>query len=204
MNELKKEVRTVRKALQNSIICAIFGTIITVLGAVTVISGYNMHNNFAARTKFYLTYGREDKSGAVIMAVGAIVVILGVILLGLSLYFRRMSRRKFDDVVRRRDYEGTDAVIEQMAGTKTIFDIFHSEDRSRTFSFYRNKTCILKDGDTVWRGRMKALEWAAGHPTLWRITMDIEGEEQILEIAKTEGNIVVKKEDGTQEIYYRN
>ena len=93
-------------------------------------------------------------------------------------------------------------MVAQLAGNRSIFDVFHSEDRSRIFSFYRNKTFILKEGDQVHRGTMEPLEWANERPILWRITMDRDGKQESYEVSKVEGNILVKSDDGEQ-IFYR-
>ncbi|MBQ3331264.1 MAG: hypothetical protein IJG87_08830 [Ruminococcus sp.] len=191
-----------RRDGNKGVISGVFGILFVIAGVITIIFGNNIYNNFYEQVQYYYQYGGMDNTGKKIVTVGIALIVIGAILLFISLYFAVAARRQFAGVMHNQEFDEVDDVIEQMAGTKTIFDVFHNEDRTKVFSFYRNKTCIFKEGDKVYHGKMEPLEWENDRPTLWRITLDYKGHEEILEISKVEGNIKVKNDTG-EAIFYR-
>ena len=109
--------------------------------------------------------------------------------------------KQFSEKIHNQDYDEFDDMVAQLAGNRSIFDVFHSEDHNRIFSFYRNKTCIFKKGDEVYRGKMEAIEREGDRPTVWRITLDYHGKKAICEIRKDEGDILVKNRLGEEKFY---
>ena len=192
-----------RDSGRKSIIFGIFGFLFLVVGVILIIAGNSITNNFQEQILYFYEHGDMDPTGAKIMygGIGALAVSAICFIVSFILLIR--SRRQFSGTVHDQDYEEFDDMVAQLAGNRTIFDVFHSEDEGKMFSFYRNKTCILKDGEKVYRGKMEPLTWEAGHPTLWRITMDIDGTNKVCEISKVEGDILVKSDEG-EEIFYRN
>lgn len=191
-----------RRDSNKGAICGFFGILSVVAGVILIIIGNSMANNFYAQVEYYYQFGTSDSAGNTVMIGGIVLAVIGVILLFISLYFAIAARRQFAGVMHNQEFDEVDDVIEQMAGTKTIFDVFHSKENNRAFSFYRNKTCIFKEGDEVYHGKMEPLEWENGHPTLWRITLDYKGHKEVCEISKVEGNILVKNGTG-EAIFYR-
>ena len=191
-----------RRDRNKGAICGIFGILAVVAGVILIIIGNLMFNNFYAQVEYYYQYGGMDDTGNTVVTIGVILIVIGVVLLIVSLYFALAERRQFAGVMHNQEFDEVDDVIEQMAGTRTIFDVFHSEDNSKIFSFSRDKTCKLKENGEIYHGKMEPLEWAAGHPTLWRITLDYKGHEEVCEVSKVEGNILVKNDSG-QAIFYR-
>ena len=183
-------------------ICGILGILSVIAGVIMIIVGNTMYNNFYAQVEYYYQYGGMDESGKSVMIGGIVMVIIGVVLLFISLYFILAERRQFAGVMHNQEFDEVDDVIEQMAGTRTIFDVFHNADNSKIFSFSRDKTCKLKENDKIYHGKMEPLEWEAGHPTLWRITLDYKGHKEVCEVSKVEGDILVKNESG-EAIFYR-
>lgn len=192
-----------RDSGNKSVIFGAFGLLLIAAGVALIVIGKNIYSQFYAQVEYFYQHNAIDPTGKHIMAGGIVAALLGGVLLAISLYYVILSRRDFSRTLHSGSYDEVDDVMEQLAGNKTIFDIFSSEDHHKTFSFYRNKTCILKEGEEVHRGKMEPLTWAAGHPTLWRITMDYGGREESCEISKVEGNILVKGAGG-EEIFYRN
>ena len=193
---------TGRNDNSRGIVSGIFGIISVILGGILIAIGYFMYNDFYVQVQYFYQHGDMDATGHKIMYAGFGLIGFGLILIFISLYFRISERRQFAGKVHDQDYDEFDDMVASMAGNKTIFDVFHSEDNTRIFSFYRNKTCIFKKGDEVYRGTMEPLTWEAGHPTLWRITLNINGQNAVCEISKVEGNILVKNSIG-EEIFYR-
>lgn len=191
-----------RRDSNKGAICGIFGILAVLAGVVLIIVGNSIYNNFYEQVEYFYQYGDMDNSGKKIVYGGIAMIVVGVVLLIVSLYFIIAERRQFAGVMHNQEFDEVDDVIEQMAGTRTIFDVFHNEDKSKIFSFSRDKTCKLKENDAIYHGRMEPLEWAAGHPTLWRITLDYKGHKEVCEISKVEGNILVKNESG-EAIFYR-
>ena len=192
-----------RKSVNNSALFFAFGVILILVCIVLLIIGNGMSrdNNFYVQQEYYYEHGVMDSTGSILAYIGFGLAVLGCVMIGIGLYVNHMFKRKFK-IDKGSDFDEVDDMIVQMAGTATIFDTFHSEDKEKTFCFYRNKTCILKEGDQISRGKMDPLEWAGGHPTLWEITFG-EGEETTkYRITKTEGNILVKGEQ-SEEIFYR-
>ena len=186
-----------------SYVLRIVGILFAVFGIVLVIIGYMMNNNFYEQVEYYYMYGTTDSSGLSVMYTGVGLAAFGAVMLIISLILSINLRRQFKGTVHDQDYDEFDDMVAQLAGNRTIFDVFHSEDKNKGFSFYRNKTFIFKEGEEVSRGTMEPLTWEAGHPTLWRITMDDHGTQKSYEVSKVEGNILVKGDEG-EEIYYRN
>lgn len=168
-----------------------------------IIIGYSMNNNFYEQVEYYYAHGTMDNSGLNVMYFGIGTAAVGAVMVLISLILSFRLRGQFKGTVHDQDYDEFDDMVAQLAGNRTIFDVFHSEDRKKAFSFYRNKTFIFKEGEEIRRGNMEPLTWEAGHPTLWRITMDDDGAQKSFEVSKVEGNILVKG-DGDEEIYYRN
>ena len=192
-----------RRSGNRSGIFVIIGVLLALFGAALIIIGIYMNNNIYANLEYFYSTGKWDSTGGSLISFGIAAAALAVVMFFVAIYFSVKYGRGLSKKHHKDDYNEVDDVIAQMAGNRTIFDVFHSEDRTRTFSFYRNKTCILKVGDTVYRGKMEPLTWEAGHPTLWRITFDIEGSELSYEVSKVEGNILVKNDNG-EKIFYRN
>lgn len=185
-----------------SYVTRIIGVLLIIFGVVLVFIGRNIYTDFYAQVEYFYKFGTYDSAGLNVFYSGIGISAVGVVLLIVSIIFSVKLRRQFSDTVHDQDYEEFDDMVEQLAGNKTIFDVFHTEDNTRIFSFYRDKTCILKAGEDIHRGTMEPLTWANGHPTLWRITMDFDGSDQSCEVSKVDGNILVKCDDGEQ-IFYR-
>lgn len=185
-----------------SYVLRIVGILSIVLGIVLIIIGNTMNNDFYAQVEYFYSYGTMDSSGLSVMYFGIGIAAAGAIMLIISIIFSIRLRSQFNGTVHNQDYDEFDDMVAHLAGNRTIFDVFHSENEERVFSFYRNKTFIFKDGDEINRGKMEPLTWEAGHPTLWRITMDVHGAEKSYEVSKVEGDILVKGDEG-EEIYYR-
>ena len=183
-------------------ICGIFGILFVIAGVITIIFGNNIYDNFYEQVQYYYQHGGLDDTGKNIVTVGIVLIVIGGILLFLSLYFALAARRQFAGVMHNQEFDEVDDVIEQMAGTHSIFDVFHSEDNTKIFSFSRDKTCKLKENGEIYHGKMEPLEWANGKPTLWRITLDYKGHKEVCEISKVEVNIKVKNDSG-ELIFYR-
>ena len=190
-----------RKSGNSSALFFVFGIALIVICVVLMIIGNGMsrENDFYVQQEYYYEHGRMDTTGNTLMYVGIGLAVLGGILIVGGLYVNHIGKRKFA-VAKNSNYDDVDNMIEQMAGTTTIFDTFRSGDK--TFCFYRDKTCILKSGDQVFRGKMEPLEWDAGRPTLWDISLDCGGEEKHYEVSKVERNILVKG-DREEEIFCR-
>ena len=191
-----------QREINKGFVCGILAAIAVVLGGVLVAIGYYMYNDFYVQVEYFYQYGDMDNTGQKIMYGGFALIGVGVVLFLIGLYFMIKERRQFAGKVYDQDYDEFDDMVAQMAGNKTIFDVFHSENHTKIFSFYRNKTCIFKKGDDVYRGTMEPLEWKAGHPTLWRITLNIGDNEAVCQVSKVDGNILVKNSRG-EEIFYR-
>lgn len=183
-------------------ICGILGILFVIAGVAAIIFGNNIYNNFYEQVEYFYQHGDMDSSGKSIVTVGIVLIVIGAVLLFLSLYFILAARRQFAGVLHNQEFDEVDDVIEQMAGTRTIFDVFHNEDHSKIFSFSRDKTCKLKENGAIFHGKMEPLEWEAGHPTLWRITLDYKGHKEVCEVSKVEGNILVTNESG-KAMFYR-
>ncbi|WP_405340334.1 hypothetical protein [Ruminococcus sp.] len=183
-------------------IMRVLGMLLIVFGVVLIVIGYFMNGNFYAQIEYYYANGRLDHTGLNLIYIGFGITAAGVILLIISIILTVKINRQFKEKTAEQEYNEFDDMVAQLAGNRSIFDVFHSEDRSRIFSFYRNKTFILKEGDQVHRGTMEPLEWANERPILWRITMDRDGKQESYEVSKVEGNILVKNDDGEQ-IFYR-
>ena len=160
----------------------------------------------------------ETNRGAICGIIGIVAAITGVVLIffgnymanGYSSFYINLDyyyqtgikeRKQFSEKIHNQDYDEFDDMVAQLAGNRSIFDVFHSEDHNRIFSFYRNKTCIFKKGDEVYRGKMEAIEREGDRPTVWRITLDYHGKKAICEIRKDEGDILVKNRLGEEKFY---
>lgn len=187
-----------RRLRNNGIVFIISGIVVIAVGVAMIISGINMENDFNVQVGYYLEHGTFDDSGIVIRNVGIAVAALGALLTVAGIYMILITRRKYIEP-KRDSYDEIDDVVEQMAGTRTIFDIFKSEDGTRLFSFYRDKTCYLKEDGVSHRGHMEPLEWAGKRPTVWQIMLD-DGRSYV--VSKVEMNILAENSDG-EEIFYR-
>lgn len=185
-----------------SYVLRILGILLVAFGVVLVFIGKNMNDDFYVQVEYFYQYGTRDSSGKTVLYGGIGLVAVGIVMLIVSFILSYKLRQQFSGTVHDQDYDEFDDMVAQLAGNKTIFDVFHTEDNTRAFSFYRNKTCILKAGDEIHRGTMEPLEWDNGHPTLWRITLDFDGKKESCEVSKIEGNILVKCKGGEQ-IFYR-
>lgn len=192
-----------RDSGRRGIVLGIFGFLFLVAGIIMIIAGNSINNNFQEQILYFYEHGTTDDTGLKIMYYGFAVVGISVICFIVSFILFFKSRRQLSGVVHDQDYDEIDDMVASLAGNRTIFDVFYSEDRKKAFSFYRNKTCILKVGETVYRGIMEPLTWEAGHPTLWRITLNVDGKRKICEISKVERDILVKCDEG-EAIFYRN
>ena len=168
----------------------ILGALLIAFGIVLIVIGYLMHN------------GTLDASGTNTMYYGVGLAAIGIVLVVISIILTVKLNRQFKGKIHDQDYDQFDDMVAQLSGNRSIFDVFHNEDRSKIFSFYRNKTFILKEGDQIYRGRMEPLEWANERPILWRITMLRDGKRENYEVSKVEGDILVKNDEGEQ-IFYR-
>ncbi|MBQ9679132.1 MAG: hypothetical protein IJV48_00405 [Ruminococcus sp.] len=191
-----------QKDESKGIVLGIIGALCIVAGFVLTILGDKIFNNFYEQVDYYYQHGTMDSFGVNVRYFGFGIIALGGILIFTSIYFGVKARKEFSGKLHKQDYQEVDSVITQLAGNKTIFDVFHSQDGTRTFSFYRNKTCILKAGGEVYHGKMEPLTWKEGHPTLWKIALDINGNEMDYEVSKVEGNILIKG-DHTEKVFYR-
>ena len=198
----RKQVSKLQKNESRGIVLGIIGALCVVTGLVLTILGNKIFNNFYEQVDYYYQHGTMDSFGRYVRYFGFGFIVLGGILIFLSIYFIMKAKKDFSEKLHKQDYKEVDSVITQLAGNKTIFDVFHSQDGTRTFSFYRNKTCILKAGDEVYHGKMEPLTWEAGHPTLWKIALDVNGNELDYEVSKVEGNILIKG-DRTEKVFYR-
>ena len=124
-------------------IYGIFGILFVIAGVITIIFGNNIYDNFYEQVQYYYQHGGMDDTGKKIVTVGIVLIVIGGILLFISLYFTLAARRQFAGVMHNQEFDEVDDVIEQMAGTKTIFDVFHTEDNSKIFSFSRDKTIVF-------------------------------------------------------------
>ena len=190
-----------RKSGNNSALFFVLGIALIVICVVLLIIGNGMSrdNNFYVQQEYLYEHGDMDPTGSTLAYIGAGLAVLGIVFIICGLYVNHTSQRKIK-IEKDSDYDDVDNMIEQMAGTTTIFDTFHLEDK--TFCFYRDKTCILKNGEQVFRGRMEPLEWKGGHPTLWDIFLDCDGEQVNYKISKVDGNILVKG-DESEEVFIR-
>ena len=180
----------------------ILGALLIAFGIVLIVIGHLMNNQFYAQVKYYYTYGTMDVSSTNTMYYGIGLATVGLVLTIISIILTVKLNRQFKGKVHDQDYDQFDDMVAQLAGNRSIFDVFHNEDRSMIFSFYRNKTFILKEGDQINRGKMEPLEWANERPILWRITMLRDGKRENYEVSKVEGDILVKNDEGEQ-IFYR-
>lgn len=180
----------------------ILGIVLIVFGIVLIVIGHLMNNQFYAQVEYYYTYGTMDVSSTNTMYYGIGLATVGLVLTIISIILTVKLNRQFKGKVHDQDYDQFDDMVAQLAGNRSIFDVFHNEDRSMIFSFYRNKTFILKEGDQINRGKMEPLEWANERPILWRITMLRDGKRENYEVSKVEGDILVKNDEGEQ-IFYR-
>ena len=185
-----------------SVVMRIIGIVLIIFGIVLIVIGYAMNNDFYVQVEYYYANGSMDQTGLNVLYTGIGFSAVGVILLIFSLFLSARIRHQYKEKTNDQDYDEFDDMVAQLAGNRSIFDVFHSEDRSKAFSFYRNKTFILKEGDQIHRGTMEALEWANERPTLWRITMDRDGKQESYEVSKVKENILVKNDEGEQ-IFYR-
>ena len=183
-------------------ICGIFGILFVIAGVAAIIIGNNIYNNFYEQVEYYYQHGEMDDTGKTVVTVRIALIVVGAIFLFVSLYFTLAARRQFAGVVHKQEFDKVDDVIEQMAGTRTIFDVFHNEDKSKIIIFSRDKTCKLKENGAIYHGKMEPLTWEAGHPTLWRITLDYKGHQEVCEVSKVESNILVTNDSG-KAIFYR-
>lgn len=185
-------------------ICGVIGILGVIAGAVLAFIGNYMANGYSSfyiNLEYYYRTGGFDSTGKNLVTVGIVMIVLGVVLLLISLYFAIVSRRQFSKIMNNQEQEELDDMITQMAGNRSIFDVFHSEDHNRMFSFYRDKTCIFKRGDKVYHGKMEPIEWNGDRPTVWKITLDYHGQEAVCEIRKDEGDILVKNRLGEEKFY---
>ena len=180
----------------------ILGFLLIGFGAVLIVIGYLMNNDFYAQVEYYYAHGTMDASGNNTMYYGVGLAVAGVVLIIISIILSVKTNRQFKGKIHDQDYDQFDDMVAQLAGNRSIFDVFHNEDRSKVFSFYRNKTFILKEGDQIHRGKMEPLKWENERPILWRITMDRDGKRESYEVSKVEGDILVKNDEGEQ-IFYR-
>lgn len=178
------------------------GILLIIFGIVLVIIGSSMNSDFYVQVEYYYAHGMTDRSGYTILYYGIGLAAAGVLLNIISVVLSVKIRRQYAEKTNDQNYGEFDDMVAQLSGNRSIFDVFHSEDRSRIYSFYRNKTFILKEGDAVHRGNMEPLEWSNERPILWRITMDRDGNQESYEVSKVEGNILVKNDEG-EEIFYR-
>lgn len=185
-----------------SYVLRILGILFAAFGVVLIFIGRSMYEDFYVQVEYYYQNGELDSTGNTVLFVGLGTAAVGVVLLIVSFILSFKLRKQFSGMIHDQDYDEFDDMVAQLAGNKTIFDVFHTEDNTRVFSFYRNKTCILKSGDEIHRGKMEPLTWEEGHPTLWRITIDFDGKTESCEVSKIEGNILVKCNGGEQ-IFYR-
>lgn len=192
-----------RDSGRRGIVLGIFGFLFLVAGIIMIIAGNSINNNFQEQILYFYEHGTTDDTGLTIMYVGVGLVVVSVICFIVSFILFFKSRRQLSGVVHDQDYDEFDDMVASLAGNRTIFDVFHSEDGKKVFSFYRNKTCILKAGEKVYRGIMEPLTWEAGHPTLWRISLNVDGKKKVCEISKVERDILVKCGEG-EAIFYRN
>ena len=185
-------------------ICGIIGIVAAITGAVLIFFGNYMANGYSSfyiNLDYYYQTGTFDTTGKNLVTAGIVLIVIGAVLLFLSLYFAIKERKQFSEKIHNQDYDEFDDMVAQLAGNRSIFDVFHSEDHNRIFSFYRNKTCIFKKGDEVYRGKMEAIEREGDRPTVWRITLDYHGKKAICEIRKDEGDILVKNRLGEEKFY---
>ena len=180
----------------------ILGIVLIAFGIVLIVIGYLMNNQFYAQVEYYYAHGTLDASGTNTMYYGVGLAAIGIVLVVISIILTVKLNRQFKGKIHDQDYDQFDDMVAQLSGNRSIFDVFHNEDRSKIFSFYRNKTFILKEGDQIHRGKMEPLEWVNERPTLWRITMDRDGKQESYEVSKVEGDILVKNDEGEQ-IFYR-
>ena len=180
----------------------VLGILLIAFGLVLILIGYLMDQNFYAQIEYYYQYGTMDVSGNNTIYYGVGLIVFGVLLTVISVILSIKLNRQFKSKTHNQDYDQFDDMVAQLSGNRSIFDVFHSEDRSKVFSFYRNKTFILKEGETVCRGKMEPLKWANERPILWRISMDRDGKQESYEVSKVEGDILVKNDEGEQ-IFYR-
>jgi len=180
----------------------VLGILLIAFGLVLILIGYLMDQNFYAQIEYYYQYGTMDVSGNNTIYYGVGLIVFGVLLTVISVILSIKLNRQFKSKTHNQDYDQFDDMVAQLSGNRSIFDVFHSEDRSKVFSFYRNKTFILKEGETVCRGKMKPLKWANERPILWRISMDRDGKQESYEVSKVKENILVKNDEGEQ-IFYR-
>ena len=176
----------------------IFGAILLVAGIVMVFSGRGINAANDSDGVFAMSMSTGEKlmlGGYFVAGLGALLLLIGIILFVKS-YRNRKTNGAGDD-------NKAEDVVSQLVGIQTIYDIFHSEDRSSVFCFYRNNTCVLKEGDIVHRGKMDPVTWENDRPTLWRITLDVDGVDKVYEISKVDDDIRVKSDEGTA-IFYRN
>ena len=185
-----------------SVVMRIIGIVLIIFGIVLIIIGYSMNADFYVRVEYYYAHGAIDNSGNITLYYGIGMAALGVITTVISFIFSAKVNRQYKEKSNDQDFDEFDDMVAQLAGNRSIFDVFHSEDRSKAFSFYRNKTFILKEGDQIHRGKMEPLEWANERPTLWRITMDRDGKQESYEVSKVKENILVKNDEGEQ-VFYR-
>ena len=190
-----------RKSGNNSALFFILGIALIVVSVILIVISISMipENNFYVQLEYYYQHGTEDATGSILAAIVIGLSVLGGILIICRLYINYTSKRKFR-IEKGSDFDDVDSMIEQMAGTTTIYDTFHTEDK--TICFYRDKTCIMKSGEKVFRGKMEPIEWNDDHPTLWDIFLDCNGEQVNYKISKVEGNILVKG-DQNEEVFIR-
>ena len=155
------------------------GILLIIFGIVLVIIGSSMNSDFYVQVEYYYAHGMTDRSGYTIMYYGIGLVAAGIITIIISLILSVKIRHQYAEKTNDQNYGEFDDMVAQLSGNRSIFDVFHSEDRSRIYSFYRNK-----------------------RPILWRITMDRDGKQESYEVSKVEGNILVKNDEG-EEIFYR-
>lgn len=201
---LRKKVYRMRGETNRGAICGIIGIVAAITGVVLIFFGNYMANGYSSfyiNLDYYYQTGTFDTTGKNLVTAGIVLIVIGAVLLFLSLYFAIKERKQFSEKIHNQDYDEFDDMVAQLAGNRSIFDVFHSEDHNRIFSFYRNKTCIFKKGDEVYRGKMEAIEREGDRPTVWRITLDYHGKKAICEIRKDEGDIIVKNRLGEEKFY---
>ena len=175
--------------------CGIIGIITLVLGGTLLFFGSRSAYTLGG---FDYRYGGLNGTGRAASIGGIVLVTVGIALVIICLYTRSVGGRRFSGTMHNHEYDGVDDVMLQLAGSRTIFGVFYSEDNSRALSVYRDNTCILKEGDSIRRGRIEPVT----QPDHWRATVDAGDGEQRYEISRADANLLIKSDRG-EEIFYR-
>lgn len=156
------------------------GIISAVIGAVLIIIGVSVDDDYDRQMRHVFNYGSSDSTGSILRIIGIIVAVLGGLLFIVGIVERATSNRK----------------VETVRALPEVYGIFSSDDGQYEFTIKTDNTCIIKQFENIYYGLLSY----CGTDTF---DIMIEGFGKAFSIKPVDGSIEVSGGEFDQTLFSR-